>query len=110
MERSPQSSTPKKLVDSTDLGSIGAHFDCTSESESYPEKIDDFTDETYPGCDSPRLRESIFQGQPDSDSKILKPAPTAYLEHGLYLPPSEMKEFQRQRSINSKSAKQTMSQ
>ncbi|USP79937.1 uncharacterized protein yc1106_07211 [Curvularia clavata] len=99
-QRSPQSSTAKKLVDSTDLGSIGAHFDCASESESYPERIDDFTDETYPGCDSPRLRESILQGQPDSNSNSPKPAPTAYLGHGSYLPPLEVKEYQRQRSIN----------
>lgn len=105
-QKSSKLPTVKKRIDSIELGSIGAHFDGASEVESYPESIDDFTDETYPDCDSAsKLRENIFRGQPDSNNHVMRQAPTESPRHGLYLPLSEVKEFRRQQSNNSKSTK-----
>lgn len=105
----PQSPTAKKRVDSIELGAIGAHLDVASGNESYPARIDDLTNETpYPGGDTaPRLRENIFHVQPGSNSNVLREAAATSVctaNCGTYLPPSEMKEFQRQWSTNSKSA------
>ncbi|EMD90826.1 hypothetical protein COCC4DRAFT_31900 [Bipolaris maydis ATCC 48331] len=108
----PQPPNAKKRIDSIELGLMGTHFEFVSEDESYPARIDDFTNNEAadPSCGTElKIRRDSIYDQPDPDSSVAKEpvAETRFTpKWGPYLPLSEIIETRRQLS-NSKSAERT---
>jgi hypothetical protein len=76
-QRNPQPLNAKKRIDLIELGLMGTHFEVVSEDESYPARIDDFTnneaaDLSY-GAEVKIRRDSIYD-QPGSDSSVANEA------------------------------------
>ncbi|XP_014555730.1 hypothetical protein COCVIDRAFT_101709 [Bipolaris victoriae FI3] len=106
----PQPPNAKKRIDSIELGLMGTHFEVVSEDESFPARIDDFTDNEAagPSCGAElKVRRDSIYDQPDSDSSVAKKpiAETGFTpKWGPYLPLSEMIETRRQLLSSSKKA------
>jgi hypothetical protein len=105
--RSP-SPVVRKGVDSTELDCVGAHLVLSTKDQSYPTSIGDLTDDEVASLKSgptPKPLKTVVQPQPRPDGNSPSGESSTARTYtpkasGQYLPPSEMEEFWRQRSIS----------
>jgi hypothetical protein len=103
-----QSPVAKKRVDLTELGCMGAHLDL-SKHEPWPDMLELTENEaTHIGpVSAPISLDTDLHAQTGLVNSAADESPTSRActptGCGIYLPPHEYKEFQRQRSANSKS-------